>query len=579
MRISHHRLKIFQYVVLIGFVTVAIRMVSFQFFPPDADKLARISNVQYRKTLKLSGTRGDILDRNGDKLAVSVQAASLYVNPQIFRPNAGQIQAIAKILDVSKTRVERLTKKRAHFSWLKRKARRKQADQILAMQIDGIHVLYEPSRVYPSGSILSPLLGNVSIDSHGLAGIELQFDRELQGNSREIVATKDARGQMIFSEGNETEPTRSGYSITLTVDRAIQEIAFNALKLGIEEAEAVSGSAIVMDPNSGAILAVADYPTFDPNTTRSGQNLMKSRALQDLFEPGSVIKPLAIAGAMEAGLTDLDSKHDCNNGVGFAGGVRFGDAHPPKTQFLTTLETIVHSSNVCTFEIAKLLGKERLERNLRAFGIGEKETRIGFPGQAFGSLSSAANWLPIRFANVAFGQGMMSTALEIAQVYSAFANGGVLLRPYLIKDVRSPDGRIVYSNERQIVRRVFSRGTISRVNKALEQTVTDAATRALLHGYSAAGKTGTSQKIDELKKAYSKTKHRAVFAGFAPASSPRVVVFVLIDEPGKTPHYGALWAAPVFRTIAQESLRYLSVPEDRPRSNSISRASGATVYE
>jgi cell division protein FtsI (penicillin-binding protein 3) len=571
MRFNSSRLTLVKSIFGIGFLIILIRLVSFQLAAPDDEKLSRISSSQYSKGLRLSSTRGDITDRSGNKLAVSIESGSLFANPLKFRPTAAQMEALSKILDISTARLSAISKRKSHFVWIKRKLSAREVRKVQELKIDGLDFTYEPHRLYPAGSLGATILGAVNIDSLGIAGVELQFNRELQGTERRVDVTRDALGRLILSDRNNSEPTRSGYHFELTIDRAIQEIAEEALKAGIQNASAKGGSVIVGDPNDGSILAIADYPSFNPNNRNRKIEDMRNRALSDTFEPGSVIKPIVIAGAIDSGITNLHAHHDCNNGIGDAGGVRFGDAHPPKERFLTTLETIVHSSNVCTFEIAKLMGKDAVEKALRKAGVGEKLSRMDFPGQSFGSLSSSAGWLPIRFANVAFGQGMTTSVLELMQFYSTFANDGVLMQPFLVRRVLSPEGALIFSAQRKTLRRVFSRETAAKMKTALMAVVEEGATKAKLERHTSAGKTGTSQKIDPLTKSYSRSKHFAVFAGFAPAKIARLVIIVNIDEPGKTPHYGALWAAPVFKQIADASLKYLNVSPDLAKVRDIAR--------
>lgn len=336
------------------------------------------------------------------------------------------------------------------------------------------------------------------------------------------------------------------------------------LAKGIKDARARSGFAIVSDPHTGRILALANYPSFDPNLGSSIDiTQTKNKALTDIFEPGSVMKPFTIAAALEFHKTTIDASYFCENGIFRAAGIKIRDDHPKGT--LTTAETLIYSSNICTYKIAEAVGRERLHQTLKSFGFASGISMIGFPGEMIGRLSPWQGWRPIRFANVAFGQGLAVTGLELVQAYGALANGGNLMKPYYVERVESSDGLVLKSTTSQNIGRVISPETAKTLRKVLAAVVTEGTgKKAATKRYTTGGKTGTAQKVDPVLKRYSPDKRIASFIGFAPIADPHLVIYVMIDEPGEKPANGGIWAAPVFSRIAEESLAYLNVAPDIP---------------
>jgi cell division protein FtsI (penicillin-binding protein 3) len=375
-------------------------------------------------------------------------------------------------------------------------------------------------------------------------------------------------------------PDLPGHTIQLTIDHAIQEIAEEALASGVSAARAKSGFAIVTDPHTGKVLALANYPTFDPNQIGQAKTEhTRNFALLDLFEPGSIIKPFVVAAALEQKKTGVSELHNCENGVYRAGGVVFRDDHPAQT--LSTAETLIRSSNICTFKIAERIGKQGLFDALQNFGFaGGISIPEMFPPTLRGHISKPTSWKPIRFANVAFGQGMTVTGIEIAMAYGVLANGGNLMRPILIDRITNPSGEIVYAATPEASAHVMSIDHARQMRDILAQVVTDkhgTASKAATIDYTTGGKTGTAEKVDPILKAYSPDKRIASFAGFAPVTDPYLAIFVVIDEPGAKPAYGGLWAAPVFSDIAERSLRYLNVAPDKKPAKTESAGSAAKV--
>jgi cell division protein FtsI (penicillin-binding protein 3) len=567
--------------ILLGIFGVLIgRAAVIQLFPPSAEALRRIAARQYEQHLELAPYRGPVLDRNSHPLAISVKKPSVAINPRVFRPNAQQMKQLALLLDLPREKIKDVASKDAYFAWLKRKIDPAVAQKVEGLELKGLYLVNEATRLYPLQSTAAHLLGAVGSENQGLLGIERQFQQLLAGKTTAVSPSKDARGRTILYSSDMAAPDLPGHTIQLSIDHAIQEITEEALTSGVIAARAKSGFAVVTDPHTGKILALANYPTFDPNQiSKAKTEHTRNYALLDLFEPGSIIKPFVVAGALEMKKTSPHELHNCENGVYRAGGVVFRDDHP--APMLSTVETLVRSSNICTFKIAERLGKQGLYDILQKFGFaGGISISEFFPPTMRGSIAKPGSWKPIRFANVAFGQGFTTTGIEIAMAYGALANGGNLMRPILVDRITSPSGEIVYAATPEASAHVLSIDHARQMRDILARVVTDkkgTASKAATEDYTTGGKTGTAEKVDPVLKAYSPDKRIASFAGFAPVADPYLTIFVIIDEPGVKPAYGGLWAAPVFADIAERSLRYLNVAPDKKPTKITSQAQAAKV--
>lgn len=556
-----HRVRLLSYGIYLGLTALGLRAVVIHLFPPSLEHLQTIAERQYQQHLELSPYRGTIFDRRNEPLAISIRMPSLFVNPRVFELTAQEAQELSKIIKMPADKIIAISKKKSYFSWIKRKINKDVAEKAMALKIKGLHQVMEPARYYPAGQSASHLLGYVGIDNRGLMGLERQFERYLRGNTIHVNESKDARGKTIFLQSAHAAPEKSGQNIHLTIDRAVQEIAEKELEKGIRHAKAKSGFAIVADPHTGRILALANYPTFDPNSrTTLDVNLTRNHALGDLYEPGSVVKPFLIATALKNKKIGTEEVFNCEGGAYRDGPVLIHDSHPVKSA--STTDVLVESSNICSYKIAKRLEPKGLFEAYRQFGFSEP-TAIDFPGKSLGRLSSWEQWLPIRFANVAFGQGFVVSGLEIVRAYSALANGGNLVDPYIVDHIEGSDGKVVMSNTTRLIRQVISPELAKTMRKMLERVVEKEGSKAQMPEFSAAGKTGTTQKVDPRLKAYSTDLRIASFIGFTPVDDPHLVVYVVVDEPGIKPYYGGIWAAPIFRGIAEETLRYLNVAPDK----------------
>ncbi|HYX35025.1 MAG TPA: penicillin-binding protein 2 [Oligoflexus sp.] len=543
-------------VVFFGvFAVLAGRAVTIHILSPSADILETLGRRQYQTRIDLSPYRGNIYDRRGEPLAISIRRPSFYVNPRIFDPSPQQTRQLAQILEISPAHVRKVAKRTNYFAWLARKVELTQAQKVTALNIDGLFEITEPARFYPNGTDLVPLIGSVGIDNRGLQGVELAYDGMLKGEVLSTFRNRDARGQSIYRDSLLALPEKTGKNIVLTLDSAIQNTAQRALMKGIEKAKARGGFAIVSDPHTGRILAIA-------NANTAPSEINRNRALTDIFEPGSVVKPLVIGRAVELGLTRMDEVHDTFNGTYHEDKWQIRDTHGAPS--MSTEEILIESSNIGTYRIAKRMGPERLAQTLGEFGFGSRDNQIGFPGQTFGRVSPWQKWRPVRFANVAFGQGFYASGLEMVQAFGAIANGGNLMKPFFIDHIESPEGGMIESHASEIVRRVFSPTTASSLRHVLRKVVDEGTgSKAALTSWSSAGKTGTSEKVDPQTRKYSDHLRIASFIGFAPSVDPHLVIYVVVDEPFLKPYTGGTWAAPIFQEIAEETLRYLNVAPDK----------------
>jgi len=577
---SPGRSRIVSILVYTGFAVLGVRAAVVHLFHGSSENLNQIADRQYQVHLDLAPYRGTIHDRRGVPLAISIRRPSLAINPRVFAPDRGQIDEIARILRKSPREVKLLAERTNYFAWLDRQVPHRAADRILAMKLPGIYAITEPARYYPAGDTAAHLLGYTGTDNRGLLGLEFQYEKDLRGQAVRLTPSRDAHGQTIFSDGSTVVPDEPGHNVHLTIDRVIQEIAEEALNQGARAARAKRGFALVSDPHTGRILAAANYPPFDANEGRQ-LPLARTRnyAMLDTFEPGSSMKTFVIAAALAKNRTTPEERHNCEKGVYRAGGTVFRDDHP--ADFLSTAETLVRSSNICTFKIAERMGKNALFELLTNYGFGGTlGNGTGFPGTATGRLSRPDTWKPIRFANIAFGQGLTATGLEIAQAYGAIANGGNLMRPTLVDRIESAKGIVLSNNAPEVLRRVTTPDVAKKMRQILARVVTDprgTGSKAVTTSWTTAGKTGTSEKVDPKTRKYSDDLRLASFAGFAPVNDPFLVIYVVIDEPAARPAYGGLWAAPVFAEISERSLRYLNVAPDKeaPESSTAKPRVGA----
>ena len=560
------RAHLIQWGLFCLFGLIAVRAVILHIFPSQGDSLQHLADNQYQQEITLAPSRGNIFDHRGEPLAISVKRPSLAVNPRIFNPSAGELSQLTRILKISPQKLRRFATKKSYFAWVARQLDQRIADAAMNLGLVGLVEINEPARYYPSGSAAAQILGFTGLDNGGLSGLERQFDRDLRGKGVKVMASKDARGNFIVNEAIGAAPERTGNSILLTIDSVIQEIAEEELSLGVKNSAALRGFAIVSDPNTGRILAVANYPSFDPNNSRHVKMIQaRNNAFLDTFEPGSVIKPFIIAQAIENKSTHPDEIHNCESGSLKIGNHTIHDTHGADK--LTTAETLIRSSNICTYKIANEMGRESTYNALNGFGFAGKNSLLGFPGESTGYITDFHKWAQVRFANVSFGHGFAVTGLELVQGMGALANGGHLMKPALVERIVSSDGLLVNSVTTKVVRDVVSPATARTMRNLLQRVVTDphgTGKKAKAASYSTAGKTGTAQKVEPGLRGYAKGKYISSFVGFSPVEDPHLVVYVMIDEPSGKLYYGGEVAGPIFAHIVERSLRYLNVAPDLP---------------
>lgn len=545
---------------------------------------------QHRQIVRLVPQRGDIVDRNGRLLAESVDVPSLVLDAKVFNDHA-RLPEVARLLGMPVERVERLAAKSRHGLWLKRQARYAEHDAVMALGLKGIRAVMEPRRFYPHGSLAAHVLGHVDIDARGGAGVEQWFDSLIRGTPETFVFERDGLGRPFTRDGV-VGPPRSGSRVELTIDARIQGAAERALAAGVERARAAGGTAVVLDPRTGEVLALANVPSFDPNDRSSlVASRTTNRAVTSPFEPGSTFKIFAAAAALEERLVRPDELVFCENGAWQVGKWTINDAHPHGT--LSFAEVIQFSSNIGIAKIAERLGRERFGSYLRRFGFGER-TGIELPGESPGIVRDPSTWTRVDLVVQSFGQGIAVTPLQMAAAYAAIANGGDLVRPHLVRRIVSPSGEVQREAVHRPLRRVVSPRTAEIATALLRRVVDErggTGGRARLETYPVAGKTGTAQKVVPGGRGYS-SKRIGSFIGFVPADAPRAVIYVVIDEPSGIT-YGGVVAAPVFREIAAATMHTLGVaprvpagPEPSPgvvlaaaggRSPARTRTAGATA--
>ncbi|HEU5459465.1 MAG TPA: penicillin-binding transpeptidase domain-containing protein, partial [Pyrinomonadaceae bacterium] len=517
---------------------------------------------QQQNSIETTPQRGELLDRQERQLARSIQTVSLFLDPDgldeaTLDSNAQQLaQSLGlKNADLAKEFREAHAEKR-RFIWIARRLDADHAKKIVAMSLPGVHAQLEPKRYYPNGPLAAHILGYVGLDGKGLGGVEQFYNTKIAGEPGRLFLEKDANGKPYESYEIASKP---GQSVVLTIDQSIQYQAEQVLQAAVQRSRAKSGSVIVLDPRSGEILALANAPTFDPNKVANAKAETRSNwALQNIYEPGSTFKIVAFAAALEKNLARIEERIDCQMGAITVAGRVIRD----HTAFgsLTIPEALAKSSNVAAIKLGLRVGDPTMYDYIKRFGFGSR-TGIELPGETAGLLRKVERWQASSIGSIAIGQEIGVTPVQMVAAFGALANDGVRIAPHLIREVRNAEGAVVYRAQPE-QRRVINAETAIALRGMLEGvTLRGTAKAAQLDGYSAAGKTGTAQKIDPKTRTYSATKHVASFVGFAPVSNPQVVIIVVIDEPAGAYHGGDV-AAPVFREVAELILPTLGVMPD-----------------
>ncbi len=519
----------------------------------DEAFLERQADARHIRYASLSAHRGSITDRNGEVLAVSTPVDSIFVNPRVLVSAPEQIPTLARLLDLNSAKLNEKISRNAgkEFLWLKRHMNPSDAAKVLEQQVPGVYVQREYRRYYPAGEVTGHLLGFTNIDDDGQEGLELAFDHRLAGKSGKKKVLKDRLGRYVEDIESVEAPVH-GQDVVTSIDLRMQYFAYRALQSAVKEHKAKSGSAVVVDVDTGEVLAMVNQPSYNPNNRSSfSASRYRNRAITDILEPGSALKPLIVSAALESGKYRKNSYIDTSPGFVNVGPKKIMDK---RNLGRINMQTILQkSSNVGATKLAMSMDSEYLWDVLTRFGLG-KVTASGFPGESAGLLSHFSNWRDISQATLAYGYGLSMTPLQLAQAYAALGSQGLQHPVSLLRVEQGP-----------IARRVIQAETANDVLHMMESVVQagGTGTQAAIAGYRIAGKTGTSRKASA--GGYADDRYSAVFAGLAPASDPRLAIVVVVDEPTAGEYYGGQVAAPVFSSIASGSLRILAVAPDNVR--------------
>ena len=547
-RLPQWRQRVVLVALLGAFLALIGRSLYLQAF--NNDFLADKGRARFERVIDISATRGRITDRHGDVLAVSTPVRSIWAVPEDVELAPAQARSLAALLELDVREINRKLATERDFVYVKRQLPPDVADRVSALKLPGIHQKNEYRRYYPSGEVMAHMVGFTGVEDSGQEGIELAFDSQLAGKPGSRRVIKDRRGNVV-EDVESIRPPQEGRELALAIDSKIQYLAYSHLKQALEEHRAKAGGVVVLDARSGEVLALANLPTYNPNNRSKlvGAQL-RNRALTDTFEPGSTLKPFTAALALETGKFRVDTPIQTAPGKMTIGSATISDAHAHGV--LTVAQVIQKSSNIGSAKLALSMKPEEMWTMFDSLGFGAP-LKLGFPGEVGGRLRPAKSWRPIEQATMAYGHGISVTLIQLARAYQVFARDGDLV-PLSLARLDAPP---------LAGKQVFSPQTAREVRTMLEMAVQPGGTapKAQIPGYRVAGKTGTAHKLEG--GAYA-SKYVASFVGFAPASEPRLIVAVMIDEPSAGKYYGGDVAAPVFSQVMAGSLRTLGVAQDAP---------------
>jgi cell division protein FtsI (penicillin-binding protein 3) len=528
------------FAVLIG-RAVYIQIIGTDFYQQQGEK-------RFAHVLDVPASRGRVLDRHGQVLATSVPVPSIWAIPKDFEADMQQRKALARLLGMKPAELEQRLEGSRNFAWLSRQVDEALWGQVKALSLKGVHQLREYRRNYPEGESAAHIVGFTNIEEKGQEGIELAFQKQLQGRDGSRSVVRDRLGRVVEDIGEQVDPV-NGRDIQLSVDSKVQFFAYQRVRDAVAEHGAKAGSVVVLDVRSGEVLALANYPSFDPgNRSNLSGAQLRNRALTDTFEPGSTMKPFVIALALESGRVTPATMIQTAPGSISITGSTIKDAHPHG--LLSVAEVIQKSSNVGTVKLAMQMRPREMWELFAQLGIGQKP-QIDFPGAVTGRLRPYKSWRPIEQATMSYGYGLSVSLFQLARAYSVLAHDGELLPTSILRQEQSEAGV-----------RVLSAQTAQSVREMLQMAAGPGGTapKAQTLGYSVGGKTGTAHKQEG--RSYASNTYRAWFVGMAPIHDPRIVVAVMVDEPGKGVYYGGAVAAPVFSQVVQQTLRLMGVPPD-----------------
>ncbi|MFW6114747.1 MAG: penicillin-binding protein [Thermodesulfobacteriota bacterium] len=544
----------------LAFAVVFLRAYQLQIL--KANHLSRIAEKGYTGQLTVTPQRGTIFDRTGKELALSIDVNSVCGYPAKIANKRNAATLLGRALAVDRNVLLKKLQANSSFVWIKRKVTPEEISRVSALALPGVEFIMESRRYYPSMETAAHVVGFASQDNKGLEGIELQYNGYLEASKTTFSRIHDALGRplVVLEEPSGTKP--GPFDLVLTLDKDISYKAQASLRHAVEQSGAASGICIVLKVKTGEILAMAVVPEFNPNVFwRHKPYEWRNRPVTDCYEPGSTLKAFLLAAALQEGVINPNTVFDCENGR-----IKVADyvIHDSKAYGkLNVSEAIKYSSNIGAIKIGRRLTAERFNDYLEGFGFGER-SGIDFPGERRGILKPMSHASVLDQHTLFFGQGLSVSPLQLAMAFGAIANGGLLMRPYLVKSVIDQAGSEVWKNYPYVRRRVISQKTAEEVKSILEGVVEKDGTApsAAIHGYQVAGKTGTAQKVDPIRKTYSNKKYVAYFGGFVPTDSPDIAILVALDEPKETP-YGGIVAAPVFRDVGGWTLNHLDVVPSR----------------
>ena len=533
--------------VALGFAGLLLRAAQIQLVKPEF--FQKEGEKRYAHSLEVPATRGRVLDRSGQLLATSVPVPSVWAIPKDLKATTEQRRQLAKLLGMDDAELnQRLGSGSANFAWLKRQVDVETWDQISKLGIKGVYQSREFRRRYPEGESAAHVVGFTNLEDQGQEGVELAFQRELQGRNGTRGVVKDRLGRVIEDMGTHTQPA-DGSDIALSVDAKVQFFAYQRVREAVAEHKAKAGSVVVLDVQTGEILALANYPSYDPGVRdkRTGEQL-RNRALTDIFEPGSTMKPFVVAWALETGKVKPETPINASAGSVVVSGIAIRDAHHYGT--LSVREVIQKSSNIGTVRMAMQMQPRELWELYASVGYGQKP-QISFPGAVTGRLRPYKTWRPIEQATMAYGYGLSASLLQIARAYTTFARDGEVIPITMLRQEQPVSGiRVISPETAREIRTMLQMAAAPGGTGQLAQTI----------GYSVGGKSGTAHKQEG--KGYASSKYRSWFVGLAPIDKPRIVVAVMVDEPSNGKYYGGAVAAPVFSQVVQQTLRVMGVPPD-----------------
>ncbi|HWY42386.1 MAG TPA: penicillin-binding protein [Candidatus Sulfotelmatobacter sp.] len=533
---------------------------------------------QQQRTIEITPKRGAIYDRNMHPLAMSTEVESAFAIPTELGDNKQQAaRLLSGVLDIPREVLENKFDSGSTFVWVSRKLPPEKSDAVKALNLKGIYTMKENQRFYPKRDLAAHVLGFVNLDEKGTSGLEFQLDKQIRGKGEQILVMADAR-QRWFDGGKAQRD--QGANIVLTIDEKIQYIAERELAAAVVRTHAMAGTVIIQNPYTGEILALANWPKFNPNSPGEVKNETRmNRAVSAIYEPGSTFKLITLAAALDQNLTRPSEVFDCENGAVSIAGHKIHDHK--KFGMLSVSEILAQSSDVGTIKVALRLGAPKFYEYIRAFGFGQ-QTGIDLPWESKGMLGKLENWSGISIGAISMGQEVGVTPIQLVTAVSAIANGGFLHKPYVVSEVRKGDqllssGDVAEPEPRQVIRPETA-ATLRKMMEGVILSPQGTGKYARLDGWTAAGKTGTAQKIDPNTGRYSHTQFIASFTGFAPINNPAVTILVSLDSPVSS-HEAAMTAAPVFKRVAEQVLPYLDVPRDVPVTAKLIQASYKDISE